>query len=96
VNWWIVGSVVVGVPLFGWLLQRFGLIDLSGTNRSTSSGRGGGLMGIGDEIFAPTRYEAAIEMDRQTRLPAPAPLAGDGDKGIFNGKVVIDVSKKKD
>lgn len=52
-------------------------------------------MGIADEVFAPTRYEAAVEMDRQTRLPAPAPLAGDGDRGIFNGKVVIDISKKR-
>ena len=40
-------------------------------------------MGIGDEVFAPARHEAALELDRQASLPAPAPLAGDGDKGIF-------------
>jgi hypothetical protein len=30
-----------------------------------------------------------MELDRQTLLPAPAPLAGDGDKGIYRGQVVI-------
>jgi hypothetical protein len=78
-----------------YLLQRFRLIDLSGSNKSKGSSRGsGGLMGIGDEVFAPTRYEAALELERQSVLPAPAPLAGDGDKGIFNGRVVIDVPKR--
>ena len=49
-------------------------------------------MGALDEAFNPTRHEAQIELDRQTILPAPAPVAGDGDKGIFNGKVRIDLS----
>jgi hypothetical protein len=52
-------------------------------------------MGIGDEVFHPTRHEAQIELERQTVLPAPAPLAGDGDNGIFNGKVVIDLNKPR-
>jgi hypothetical protein len=47
-----------------------------------------------DEIFAPTKHEAAIEADRQTRLPAPAPLPGDGDKGIFGGRIVIEVPEE--
>jgi hypothetical protein len=34
-------------------------------------------------------------MDRQTILPAPAPVAGDGDKGIFDGKVTIDLNRKR-
>jgi hypothetical protein len=95
VNWWIVGGVVVGVPLLGYLLQKFHLIDLTGSTGKKSSAHGGGLMGIGDEVFAPARYEAALELDRQSSLPAPAPLAGDGDKGIFNGKVTIDISKRR-
>jgi len=37
---------------------------------------------IGDEVFNPTRHEAALELDRQTALPAPAPVAGDGDLGV--------------
>ena len=92
-NWWIFAGVVVGIVLLVCTLQYFQLIDLTNGRRSGRSGHGGGLMGIGDEVFAPTRYEAAIELDRQTVLPAPAPLAGDGDKGIFNGKVVIDVTE---
>ncbi|HXD61827.1 MAG TPA: hypothetical protein VN619_07880 [Lacisediminihabitans sp.] len=93
-NWWMLGAVVIGIPLFVYLLQKFRLIDLSGATGRKSSAHGGGLMGIGDEVFAPARHEAALELDRQASLPAPAPLAGDGDKGIFNGKVVIDVSKR--
>ena len=58
--------MVVGLVLFGILGQRFGLIDLIGKGKSRSAGNGAGLMGIGDEIFAPARHEAAIELDRQT------------------------------
>lgn len=49
-------------------------------------------MGIGDEVFHPTRHEAQLELDRQTMLPAPAPLAGDGDKGVYDGIVHIHLS----
>ena len=97
-NWWIFGGVVVGLALFGILGQRFGLIDIVGKSKSRSAGNGAGLMGIGDEIFAPARHEAAIEMDRQTILPAPAPLAGDPvrpsqEAGIYRGRVVIDLTR---
>ena len=94
-NWWIFGGVVVGLVLFGILGQRFGLIDIVGRSKSRSAGNGAGLMGIGDEIFAPARHEAAIEMDRQTILPAPAPIAGDPvpsqQAGIYRGRVTIDL-----
>jgi len=40
-------------------------------------------LGIGDEVFNPTRHEASIELDRQTTLPAPAPIPGDGDLGVI-------------
>lgn len=89
--WWIVALIGVAVLLF--VAHRLGWIDMSNKNRS--GGTHGGVMGIGDEVFHPTRHEAQIELERQTVLPAPAPLAGDGDKGIFNGKVVIDLSKKE-
>jgi hypothetical protein len=92
-NWWIFGGVVLGIVVLGFLAQRFGFIDLSGKDKPRGSGGGSGLIGIGDEVFAPSRHEAAIELDRQTILPAPAPLAGDGDKGIYNGQVRIDLSK---
>ena len=89
-TWWIVGAIVAGVVALAYLAQHLHLIDLSNKNRS--SGRGRGIMSIGDEGFAPTRHEAAIEVNRQTLLPAPAPLAGDPDKGIYRGAVIINVS----
>ncbi|GAA3731030.1 hypothetical protein GCM10022239_04570 [Leifsonia bigeumensis] len=90
-NWWIFGGVAIGIVVIGWLLQHFRLIDLTPTRR----GRGGlgGMVTMVDEVFAPTKHEAAIEADRETRMPAPAPIPGDGDKGIFGGKVVIEVPK---
>jgi hypothetical protein len=74
------------------IAQRLGWIDLS--NKNQNSGPRGGVMGIGDEVFNPTRHEAQIELDRQTVLPAPAPLPGDGDKGIYRGHVEIDLDPK--
>lgn len=87
---WIVLIVVVVVGVLFYVAQHLGWIDLS--NKSKTSGTHGGVMGIGDEVFNPSRYEAQIELDRQTVLPAPAPVAGDGDKGIYEGQVKIDLS----
>jgi hypothetical protein len=96
-NWWVLGGVVVGVAAIGYLGQRFGLIDLVGKNKAKSSGNGSGLMGIGDEVFAPARHEAQVELDRQTILPAPAPVAGDPGEGEgpieYGGHVKIDLTK---
>lgn len=91
-NWWLVGGAL-GIVVVLFVAHRLGWIDMSNKNRS--GGTHGGVMGIGDEVFHPTRHEAQIELERQTVLPAPAPLAGDGDKGIFNGKVVIDLNDPK-
>ena len=77
---WVVILIIVGVGALFWAAQHFGWIDLS--NKSRTSGGGGGIAGIGDEVFNPTRHEAQIELDRQTILPAPAPLPGDGDFGL--------------
>ena len=55
-------------------------------------------MGIGDEVFNPTRHEAQIELDRQTILPAPAPIPGDPGKeesGIYDGQVRIDLNEQR-
>lgn len=98
-NWWILGAVVVGVPVLGFLAQRFGLIDVVGKSAARSSGGGSGMMGIGDEVFAPSRHEAAIELNRQTILPASAPLAGDPLKsaeraGVYRGRVTIDLDSR--
>lgn len=91
---WIVILVIVGAGVAFYLAQHFELIDL--TNKSKSSGRsgGGGIAGIGDEVFNPTRHEAQVEMDRQSILPAPAPIPGDGDFGIYDGTLKIDLTQR--
>lgn len=86
---WIVLIIVVVVSVLFYVAQHFGWIDLS--NKSKTSGSHGGVMGIGDEVFNPSRYEAQVELDRQTVLPAPAPIPGDGDLGIYDGQVRIDL-----
>lgn len=92
-DWLIFSCVVLGIVALGFVAQHFGWIDLS--NKSRTSGKsGGGIMGIGDEVFSPSRYESQLELDRQTMLPAPAPLPGDGDKDIYKGNVKIDVTDK--
>ena len=89
-NWWIpIG--IVAVVLLGYLAHRRGWINLSRTNRKSV---GGGMLGVIDEVFAPTRHEAAVEMERQTVLPAPAPTPGDGDKGVYDGRIKIDLPEQ--
>jgi hypothetical protein len=87
---WLLFVILVAIGVLFFVAQRVGWIDLS--NKSKSSGSHGGVMGIGDEVFHPTRHEAQLELDRQTSLPAPAPVAGDGDKDIYKGNVTIDLS----
>jgi hypothetical protein len=80
VNGWIVLGIVVAVIALAAVASKLGWIDLSNKiGRSGSSGVGFGAI---DEIYNPSQYEAQLEMDRQTIVPAPAPVAGDGDKGI--------------
>jgi hypothetical protein len=64
--------------------------------RKKISGISGVLLGGVDEVFHPTRYEVQLERDRQTIVPAPAPVAGDGDKGIYGGKVSIDLTESRE
>jgi len=85
---WVIALIVVGVAVLSIVAHKLGLIDLRGGKRTSG---GSGMMGIGDEVFSPTRHEAQAELDRQTILPAPAPLAGDGDRGIYGGTVRIDL-----
>lgn len=93
---WVVIVIMVAGGILFWVAQHVGWIDLSNKSRSSS---GGGIAGIGDEVFHPTRHEAQVELDRQTILPAPAPLPGDGDFGIgdiksYDGQVQIDLTRK--
>jgi len=76
-GWLLIAALTIGL---GMLAQRRGWIDLRGDGRR--GGTGAGLVGIGDEVFNPTRHEAALELDRQTSLPAPAPIPGDGALGV--------------
>lgn len=91
-NWWPI-VVVAGTVLAGYLASRAGWVDFS--NKTKKSGiSGGGFLGVVDEVFAPSRHEAALERDRQTVMPAPAPVAGDGDRGIYSGRVTIRIDEK--
>jgi len=87
-QWWVL-AVIAAIVIAVFVASRLGLVDFS--NKSRTGSTAGGAMGIGDEVFNPQRHEAQIELDRQTILPAPAPLAGDGDKGIYNGTVRINL-----
>ena len=82
IEWWGWVLIVLAVAVLGTIAQQRGWIDLRG-DASRRGGSGAGLVGIGDEVFNPTRHEAQLELDRQTTLPAPAPLAGDGDLGVI-------------
>lgn len=85
VGWWIVLGVVAACILL-YIAHRLGWIDLSDKSRKPGphgSSHSGGMLLIGDEVFAPAKYEAQLELDERARLPVPAPVPGDGDKGIF-------------
>lgn len=98
----IAGAVVA----FGIFAVRRRWIDLSDKTKQGKPS-GAAVMMIGDEVFAPRKYEAAIEVDRQARLPVPAPVPGDGDQGIsyaaadaddgdpdrFRGRIRLDVER---
>ncbi|WP_167137293.1 hypothetical protein [Diaminobutyricimonas sp. TR449] len=88
-DWWVVPSIVVAIIAIGVIAHHFGWIDLTGKHRT--GGVGSAAFGGVDEVFFPTRHEAQVEKDRQSSLPAPAPVAGDGDKGIYDGRVKIDL-----
>jgi hypothetical protein len=65
--------------------------------RKIRGGHGGGLFGVIEEVFAPTRHEAAIELDRQAILPVPAPSPDrdfhdeDASTARFAGKITLDM-----
>ncbi len=94
-DWLIFLGIAAVLIALGFVAQRFGWIDLSNKSR-TSGHAGGGAMGIGDEVFNPSRYESQLELDRQTMLPAPAPVPGDGDKDVYKGNVKIDLNDARD
>ncbi|MGX5694744.1 hypothetical protein ACWKWP_00965 [Agromyces soli] len=78
-DWWAWVLIAAAVVAVGWLAVRLRWIDLSDKTKRKPSGHA--VMMIGDEVFAPRKYEAQIELERQNRLPTPAPTP-DGDKGI--------------
>jgi hypothetical protein len=91
VNWWVVGIVALFVVAIA-VAVKLGWIDLSNKSQRGSGSMTGALGGPLDEVFAPARHEAQQELDRQTLLPAPAPLPGDrGDAGWEGGKITLDL-----
>lgn len=90
-NWWVVGIVGAFIALIV-VAVKLGWIDLSNKAQRGSGTMSGAIGGSFDEIFAPARHEAQQEMDRQSLLPAPAPLPGDrGDGGWQGGKITLDL-----
>jgi hypothetical protein len=84
VDWMILLGVAVAAVL------ALGLAARGSASRSRSTGSAGaGMMGVFDEIYAPSRHEAMLELERQTSLPAPAPAAGDRDLGVYEGRIRI-------
>lgn len=55
------------------------------------AGRGGGIGGAFDSVFAPSSLDAETERDRQTRRTAPAPTPGDPPWGIDGDRIRIDL-----
>lgn len=87
-EWWpaAAGAIIVVVLV---IAQRRGWVDFSNKARSSGSR---GMVGVMDEVFAPTRHEAQQELEAQTRLPAPAPTPGDGPDADFRGTMRIELS----
>ena len=52
-------GAVAAVAVVVWIADRLGWIDLS--NKSQRSGGSGGMVGMLDEVFAPTRHETQAE-----------------------------------
>jgi hypothetical protein len=84
-------GVVIAVVAFAIVGQRLGWVDLRGHGGRGRDGMGGTLAGLGDELFHPTRHEVQVELDRQTIVPAPAPIPGDRGDDVFSGTVRIDL-----
>jgi hypothetical protein len=93
-DWWVVGGIGLILLVIVFAVFR-GWVDLSNKNQR-SGGSAPSVLGIGDEVFAPARHEASLEHFRQYTAPAPAPLAGDGDKGVYDGSIRITLPGRGD
>ncbi len=94
-DWWVAGAICLIILVLVVVAVLCGWVDLSNKNRR-SGGSAPSLLGIGDEVFAPARHEASLEHERQSAAPAPTPLAGDGDKGIYDGSIRITLPSHND
>jgi hypothetical protein len=92
-DWLVVAIVAIVIVGFAIIGQKMGWIDLTSSGAKRRGG-GGAPLGAVDEIFQPTRYETQLEVDRQSVLPVPAPVPGDGDKDVYKGNVKINIPKK--
>ena len=78
-TWVVAGGAAVLMIAFMWFLT-YNMRHLGGK-------RAGGTLAVFDEVFAPNRYQAMLEVERQQEVPAPAPVPGDGDDDIYSGKI---------
>ncbi|MFT4122977.1 MAG: hypothetical protein QM635_03995 [Microbacteriaceae bacterium] len=90
---WLIAGIAVTIVLVSALLDRLGVIDLSDKTRRAGSYRG--TLGAIDEVFSPNKHEIQLAQDRETMLPAPAPVAPDGGRpcggGVYGGRVRIEL-----
>ncbi|MCG2621697.1 hypothetical protein LVY72_07175 [Arthrobacter sp. I2-34] len=63
-------AVLAVIGLTVWIALRPGTLKPGATGAA-------GAFGAVEEVFAPARYEARLEIERQQQAPAPAPLPGD-------------------
>ncbi|HEY0247301.1 MAG TPA: hypothetical protein VGC45_03475 [Gryllotalpicola sp.] len=96
----IVIGVIAGVCALLWVLHKTGVVDFSDKTQKRGSGSiGSGMLGAAfDEVFHPVRYEAQLELERQTELPSPSPEADGDPLGIGGsvagtGRVVIELDE---
>ena len=91
--WWVaVPVVIVVVCVIG---QLVGFMDFSGLGKDGKRTAGNLLAPI-DGLFAPSRQEALLEQERQTELPAPAPVPGDPIVDLDNGIARIHVREVRE
>lgn len=69
-----------------------------GKLRDSAAGRGSGMFGVLEEIYAPTHHEAHLERDRQAAMSAPSPESPDLDghseaesAARYSGRITIEV-----
>lgn len=82
-------AVVIIVAATASVLALAPLIHRDTRRRWEKGIAGGGLGSALDAVWRPTAEDARAQWDAQVELPAPAPSPG--DKGLDDGRIVIEL-----